>query len=38
MLTVSSSAAAFVPADAGHLLMTVNLGLGFVLLIWYVRE
>jgi hypothetical protein len=31
-------AAAFVSHDASQLLMTVNLGLGLVLLLWYVRE
>ena len=31
-------AAAFAARDASNLLLTVNIGLGFVLLIWYVRE
>ena len=31
-------AAAFVAPAAADLLMTVNIGLGFVLLFWYVRE
>ena len=31
-------AAAFVAPAAADVLMTVNIGLGFVLLFWYVRE
>ena len=31
-------AAAVAARDASQLLMTVDIGLGFVLLIWYVRE
>jgi hypothetical protein len=31
-------AAAFTARDASNLLLTVNIGLGFVLLVWYVRE
>jgi hypothetical protein len=31
-------AAAFVARDISNLLLTVNIGLGLVLLIWYVRE
>src|SRR4051812_16879994 len=33
-----SLAAAFVARDLSQLLLTVNIGLGLVLLIWYVRE
>ena len=38
LMVAIAAAAAFVPRDASQLLLTVNIGLGFVLLIWYVRE
>ena len=38
MLAIALVAALIAPRDASNLLMTVNIGLGFVLLIWYVRE
>ena len=37
MLTLAL-AAAFAARDTANLLRTVNLGLGLVLLVWYVRE
>jgi len=38
MLALSVAAAFIAPRDASNLLMTINIGLGFILLIWYVRE
>jgi hypothetical protein len=38
MLAIAAIAMFVAPRDASSLLMTINLGLGFVLLIWYVRE
>ena len=38
VMLLIAAAAALVARDAAQLLMTVNIGLGFVLLIWYVRE
>ena len=38
MLAIAVAAALVAPRDASDLLMTVNIGLGLVLLIWYVRE
>lgn len=38
MLALALAAALIAPRDAANLLMTINIGLGFVLLIWYVRE
>jgi hypothetical protein len=38
MLAIAVAAALLGPRDLSNLLMTVNIGLGFVLLIWYVRE
>jgi hypothetical protein len=38
MLVIAAAVALIAPGDAARLLMTVNIGLGFVLLIWYVRE
>ena len=38
MLAIAAAAAFAAPRDVANLLMTVNIGLGFVLLIWYVRE
>ena len=38
MLAIAVAAALVAPPDVANLLMTVNIGLGFVLLIWYVRE
>jgi hypothetical protein len=38
MLAIAVTAALLGPRDLSSLLMTVNIGLGFVLLIWYVRE
>jgi hypothetical protein len=35
---VLAFAAAFVARDVANLLLTVNIGLGLVLLFWYVRE
>lgn len=37
MLAIAVSAAV-APREASDLLMTANIGLGFVLLVWYVRE
>jgi len=38
MLAIALSATVVVPRGASPLLMTTNIALGFVLLIWYVRE
>ena len=38
MLAIAGAAAFVAPREASNLLMTVNIGLGFILLIWYVRE
>ena len=38
MLAIAVAAALIAPRDASNLLMTINIGLGFILLIWYVRE
>ena len=38
LMLAIAAAGALVPRDASQLLMTVNIGLGFVLLTWYVRE
>ena len=38
LMVAIAGAAAWAPPEAAHLLMTVNIGLGLVLLIWYVRE
>ena len=38
MVAIALAAAFVAPRDASDLLMTVNIGLGLVLLIWYVRE
>jgi hypothetical protein len=38
MLAIAFAAAFVAPPDMARLLETVNLGLGLVLLIWYVRE
>ena len=38
MLMVAAATAWFAPPGVSQLLMTVNIALGFVLLIWYVRE
>ncbi len=38
MLAIAVAAAFLAPREAANLLMTVNIGLGFLLLIWYVRE
>jgi hypothetical protein len=38
MLAIAVAAAFVAPRPVSPLLMTANLGLGFVLLIWYVRE
>jgi hypothetical protein len=38
MLAIALAAAFVAPRSASPLLMTANLGLGFVLLTWYVRE
>jgi len=38
MLAISIASAFIAPRDPSTLLMTVNIGLGLVLLIWYVRE
>lgn len=38
MLAIALGAAFVAPRDVSDLLMTVNIGLGLVLLIWYVRE
>ena len=38
MLAIAVAAALLGPRELSNLLMTVNIGLGFVLLIWYVRE
>lgn len=38
MMILAAVASFIAPRDASNLLMTCNIGLGFVLLIWYVRE
>ena len=38
LMLAIAAAAPFVARDASQLLMTVDIALGFVLLIWYVRE
>jgi hypothetical protein len=38
MLAIALVVAFVAPPAASHALMIVNIGLGFVLLIWYVRE
>ena len=38
LMLAMAVAAAFVARDASNLLLTVNIGLGLVLLMWYVRE
>jgi hypothetical protein len=38
MLAIAVAAAFLAPREVSNLLMTVNIGLGFLLLIWYVRE
>ena len=38
MLAITFAARFAAPRGASSLLMTANIGLGFVLLIWYVRE
>ena len=38
LMLALAAGAAFVPGDASGLLRTVNIGLGLVLLVWYVRE
>jgi hypothetical protein len=38
MLAIALAAAFVAPREAAHLLTAVDLALGFVLLIWYVRE
>jgi hypothetical protein len=38
MLVMSAAAMFLAPRTASPLLMTANIGLGFLLLIWYVRE
>jgi len=38
MLAIALAARFVAPRGASPLLMTANIGLGFVLLIWYVRE
>lgn len=38
LMLAIAAAAPFVAGDASQLLKTVNIALGFVLLIWYVRE
>ena len=38
MLAIAFGASFVAPREAAALLMTVNIGLGLVLLIWYVRE
>jgi hypothetical protein len=38
MLAIAVAAAFIAPRDTSNLLMTINIGLGFILLIWYVRE
>jgi hypothetical protein len=38
MLAIAVVATVIARRDVSALLMTVNIGLGFVLLIWYVRE
>jgi len=38
MVAIALGAALVAPREASDLLMTVDIGLGFVLLLWYVRE
>jgi hypothetical protein len=38
LMLAISAAAAFTAREVSQQLMTVNIGLGFALLIWYVRE
>jgi len=38
MLAIAFAAALLAPREAANILLTVNIGLGFVLLVWYVRE
>jgi hypothetical protein len=38
LMLLSAVAAAFVARDLSNMLLTLNIGLGLVLLIWYVRE
>jgi hypothetical protein len=38
LMLAIAAAAAVVARDAAQLLRTVDIGLGFILLIWYVRE
>jgi uncharacterized membrane protein len=38
MLAIAGVAAFVAPRDSYNLLLSVNIGLGFALLIWYVRE
>ena len=38
MLAIAFAAAFLAPREASNVLLTVNIGLGFVLLVWYVRE
>ena len=38
LMVAIASAAAWAPRGTSQLLQTVNIGLGLVLLIWYVRE
>jgi hypothetical protein len=38
LMLLLALAAAFAPRAAANLLLTVDIGLGLVLLIWYVRE
>ena len=38
MLAIAVAAPALVPPAVSPLLMIVNIGLGFILLLWYVRE
>jgi len=38
MLAIAVASLFLAPRDPSNLLMTVNIGLGFLLLIWYVRE
>jgi hypothetical protein len=38
MLAIALAVAVIAPSAASRALMTVNIGLGFILLIWYVRE
>ena len=38
MLAIAGLAAFVAPRDSSNLLLSVNIGLGFALLIWYARE